>query len=129
MAREAANRSSCSSKLRQVAVAVQTYHDNFGSFPTRRAGPGTANEVLNWRVLILPQIEQRPMYDKIDFRTAPVPWDNNYVAWAGIELSVFQCPSDGGIAPQPGPFWRQGRSNYCGLRWPKDRQQRRQQPG
>ena len=33
MAREAANRSSCSSKLRQVGVALQTYHDNFGSSP------------------------------------------------------------------------------------------------
>ena len=54
------------------------------------------------------------MYDKIDFRTCPVPWDNNYAAWAGIELSVFQCPSDGGIAPQPGPWWRTGRVNYHG---------------
>ena len=111
--------------MRQVGVALQTYHDTFGSFPTRRAGPGTASEVLSWRILILPQIEQRPMYDKIDFRTCPVPWDNGYAPWAGIELSVFQCPSDGGIFAATGALVANRTRELLRLRRTKDRQQRR----
>src|SRR5437867_6386274 len=52
--REAANRMSCSNNLKQLGLAVHSYHDTFRQFPPLRidADYGT------WFVLIMPFLEQ-----------------------------------------------------------------------
>jgi prepilin-type N-terminal cleavage/methylation domain-containing protein len=63
-AREAARRSDCGNKLRQLGIALHNFHDVNLSFP-----PGMVDDDTNtfgWGVAILPYIEQKPLYDKID---------------------------------------------------------------
>jgi prepilin-type N-terminal cleavage/methylation domain-containing protein/prepilin-type processing-associated H-X9-DG protein len=63
-AREAARRSDCSNKLKQIGIALHNFHDVNNSFP-----PGMLDDDTNtfgWSVPILPYLEQKPMYDQID---------------------------------------------------------------
>lgn len=63
-AREAARRSDCSNKLKQLGIALHNCHDTYGSFP-----PGLLDDDTNsfgWAVSILPFMEQKPLYDNID---------------------------------------------------------------
>lgn len=62
-AREAARRMSCSNNLKQFALACHNYHDVHHSLPAATIDSNT----LSWHVLILPFIEQRPLYDKFSF--------------------------------------------------------------
>jgi type II secretory pathway pseudopilin PulG len=69
-AREAARRSACSSRLRQIALAMANYHSASTRFP-----PGSLQDTVTcapassaprrapWTVWILPFIEQAPLYD------------------------------------------------------------------
>src|SRR2546423_12094044 len=76
MAREAARRSECLNNLRQIGLALHTYHDTFGRFPpayltvpggSPSMGPpdpdnGDAGPGWTALMLILPQIEQGNLY-------------------------------------------------------------------
>src|SRR4051812_13849679 len=70
-AREAARRAQCTNNLKQIGLAVANYTDQFLSYPPggiTTAGnpwdPG-ANS-LNWRALILPQMEATNTYNAIN---------------------------------------------------------------
>ncbi len=92
-AREAARRMQCSNNLKQLGLAWHNYHDTLKTFPINFAqrgiapftndGPGIANSGKSWMQMILPQIEQTPLYNNIDFRVGlqpkskalpPPPW-------------------------------------------------------
>jgi len=79
-AREAARRSECNNKLRQLGVAVHNYVTANGHLPyseftwavqcergsQRRMGnvPGSGGNGASWLLRILPQLEQQPLYDR-----------------------------------------------------------------
>lgn len=109
-AREAARRSQCKNNLKQLGLALHNYHDNFNRFPLSYAknfsigGAGNAS----WMQMILPYIDQAPLYDQIDFNWGLLD-DPRFVAggsdannpaspsnvWAAQQvLSVYLCPSD-----------------------------------
>ncbi len=72
-AREAARRSQCSNNLKQIGLGLHNYHDThntfpLGSFNLRAAWPSSGT---NWRALILPFIEQGPVFDKLQFSSDP----------------------------------------------------------
>src|SRR5438094_2827231 len=56
--REAANRMSCSNNLKQIGLAMHSYHDTNGALPPDRIAMGWPT----WAVLILPYIEQDNIY-------------------------------------------------------------------
>jgi prepilin-type N-terminal cleavage/methylation domain-containing protein len=63
-AREAARRSDCSNKLKQLGIALHNHHDTYNSFP-----PGLVDNDTNsigWAVHILPFMEQKQVYDVVD---------------------------------------------------------------
>lgn len=64
-AREAARRMSCSNNLKQLGLAMHTYHDSYKTFPPKSVGPNSTNQKLSWAVLIAPYIEQQAVYDGI----------------------------------------------------------------
>ena len=69
-AREAARRTSCSSNLRQVGLAMQNYHDQNQAFPIGVSNdiPGAGNGSdanWTWPARILPFIEQSAIYATI----------------------------------------------------------------
>lgn len=60
-AREAARRSSCKNNLKQLSLAMHNYHDVYSKIPL-----GQLDEI-NWRVSVLPYIEEGTTYDRLDF--------------------------------------------------------------
>ena len=63
-AREAARRSDCSNKLKQIGIALHNHHDTYLSFPPGMVDDDTQS--IGWGVCILPFIEQQPLFQVID---------------------------------------------------------------
>ncbi len=92
-AREAARRSSCTSNLKQIGLAIHNYHDVHRLFPNANAG-GLANSNLSGASLfasILPFIEQASAFDLYDFNQANTAPYNQQVAKQ--QLDIYMCPS------------------------------------
>lgn len=89
--REAARRSSCNNNLRQIALALQYYYDEYGGYPPAYTVDATDKPLHSWRTLILPYLEQKALYDTIDLSK---PWDDPANAKAcATEVPTYQCPS------------------------------------
>lgn len=88
-AREAARRTDCRNRMRQLGIAVQNYHDVKRELPPSRIGDWYAT----WLYLVLPYIEQSNVSNLWDEK-------NGYVASAPPEfrefsIPTFICPSQG----------------------------------
>jgi prepilin-type N-terminal cleavage/methylation domain-containing protein len=95
-AREAARKTECKSRLRNQAVALQTYHDSKGHFPPGRAGSprfptGTEQHSVSWALFLTPFIEEQALWDAWD-PTARVDDVVNALAMR-TPVSLFSCPS------------------------------------
>jgi prepilin-type N-terminal cleavage/methylation domain-containing protein/prepilin-type processing-associated H-X9-DG protein len=66
--REAANRTKCINNLKQIGLAMHNYHDSYGVLPYARSGGRPQDN--SWAVLILPYIEQGPLYSLF---ATPIP--------------------------------------------------------
>lgn len=90
-ARPAARRSQCRNNLKQIGLALHNYHDVYGSLPPAYTVDEEGNRLHSWRTLILPFLDQAPLYDQIDLTK---PWDDpaNAVAFE-TTVVVYQCPS------------------------------------
>jgi prepilin-type N-terminal cleavage/methylation domain-containing protein/prepilin-type processing-associated H-X9-DG protein len=94
-AREAARRSQCTNNLKQLALACHGYHDTYRKLPAYQYDvvgryPWLGHGAFT---MILPFIEQKPLYDTIRFN---LPWDEqpNDQAARRAKLAAFVCPSD-----------------------------------
>src|SRR5690606_640264 len=68
-AREAARRSQCKNNLKQIGLAVFTYEDTFKCLPPGGIWSSSSGAAKKGSALVrlLPFIEQKPLYDAIDF--------------------------------------------------------------
>src|SRR6187397_2980141 len=67
-AREAARRTQCRNNLKQLGLALHNYMDNFLVLPPAGIGSTTTNgNLLSWHTMILPYIDQAPLYNSADF--------------------------------------------------------------
>jgi prepilin-type N-terminal cleavage/methylation domain-containing protein/prepilin-type processing-associated H-X9-DG protein len=111
-AREAANRSSCSNKLKQIALATHNYHDTHKELPPGRLGcDGVTTGVcagtpdFNKRgssgfVHLMPFIELGAAFEMIDFnvglfKISGGSCPTNTQTVLKMRPDVFVCPSDG----------------------------------
>lgn len=86
-AREAARRTECKNKLRQLGIAVQNYHDVKKELPPNRIGDGYAT----WLFLVTPFIEQANIttfWDERDGFISCAPQE-----FREIQVPSFFCPS------------------------------------
>lgn len=94
--RRMARRVACTNNLKQIAIALQGYHDAHGCFPPAYISDEGGRPMHSWRVLILPYIGQRALYEQYAFSE---PWDGpNNRKLAGQIPSVYQCPSSNAAA-------------------------------
>ena len=137
-AREAARRTQCRNNLKQLGLTLHNYHDNFRVFPYRQGGNNTGNwddnffEVASGQVMLLPYIDQAPLYNNIMSQAATNnalrPWDNNPLF--RTDLPAFICPSDILASNNPGrnsyrfsagPWGKRHRVNYDAIDWGGER--------
>jgi prepilin-type N-terminal cleavage/methylation domain-containing protein/prepilin-type processing-associated H-X9-DG protein len=113
--REAAARTQCGNNLKQIGLAIQSFHDTHKYLPsgghddsppygtaTPNSGWGSA-----WTVFILPYIDQSALYGKFTF-TGASGWGgascvNNLNQSSNFKMAVYLCPSSpvGDIAISP----------------------------
>ena len=124
-AREAARRSKCQSSIKQIALALHNYHDSHSVFPPGNLFPAgrtpsplpTVGPDVNgcmigstnlrpgapWTVLILPYVEQKGLYDSLDFTIEFNSYSNlgaqtTNTQKCEIPMPIYRCPS---YAPPP----------------------------
>ena len=94
-AREAARRSQCKNNLKQIGLAIHNYHDTMNVFPLATAGAVTKP---NWRVFLLPYLDQAPLYNRLDlisgdFAGSGTAFSGNNTVLTGLTVTVYNCPS------------------------------------
>ena len=106
-ARAAARRTQCVNNLKQIGLAVANYESALGVFPPAYVGdPRAAGSAYGvqypdengngapgfaWGALILPYLEQAPVYASLN--TNLPCWAPDNTTGARTKLSVFLCPS------------------------------------
>jgi prepilin-type N-terminal cleavage/methylation domain-containing protein len=118
--RDAAARLECQNNLKQIGIALHTYHDRMKGFP-----PGYVSAVdatgadlgpgWSWAAHLLDDLEQRNLKQQINF-TLPVGHANNAAA-RNTFLPIFYCPSDayvGTFTPEDQTF-TVAHGNYVGV--------------
>ncbi|HEY1192216.1 MAG TPA: DUF1559 domain-containing protein, partial [Gemmata sp.] len=94
--REAAARMSCQNNLKQMAIALHSFHDARGALP-----PGRDANSFSAHAYVLPYMEQDNVFRLIDFTAAyspahPTGTPAGNVTAAGPKVKSFVCPSDPG---------------------------------
>ena len=92
-AREPARRSQCMNNLKQIGLALRSYEEVYHALPPAYTVDADGTPLHSWRTLILPFIEQKPLYDRLDLSK---PW-NDPANKIGFEHGVppYYCPSTG----------------------------------
>jgi len=86
--RESGRMMSCSNNLRQLGIALNSYVDSVGAFPQTVNG----QRGFSIHAMILPHIEQRNVYNSINFNIRYSDAANFTVSH--LKISSFLCPSD-----------------------------------
>lgn len=93
--RESARATQCKDRLHNIGVALLNYEGSFRLYPPGyiyKAGPQGNDAGFSWGAMILPQLEQKPLYDQFDFRR-PV-FDPVNLQPRRQHLDIFLCDSD-----------------------------------
>jgi len=86
----AARRLYCRHNLRRLAIALRAYRDDYGCFPPAYIADPSGKPAHSWRVLILPYMEEQPLYEQYDFSE---PWDGpNNCKLTEQGVGAFHCP-------------------------------------
>ena len=119
-ARESARKAQCTNNLKQIGLALANYVDTLGAFPPgylsgwdsyyrTETGPG-----WGWAGMILPQLEQGPLFAAINFNATIEDPANSTTRL--MQLGTYLCPSDGMMPPSwtaaNGSVWIYGRQMY-----------------
>jgi prepilin-type N-terminal cleavage/methylation domain-containing protein/prepilin-type processing-associated H-X9-DG protein len=119
--RETAARAQCLNNLRQLALAMQDYHDSQGRFPPGQFlgpyGKGPDSYGWSWSARLLPYVEQNTLYQQGHVPSQTLQ-GSGIAAW---QIKLFLCPSDAssGTGPRSDAGnllgFPVGQSNYKGV--------------
>jgi len=119
-ARASARQLICKNQLRQLGLALHEYHGTHSCFPAGSyvMGPSFPMQTgWGWGAMLLPAVEQRALYDAIDFRQGTAVGGN--LALIATPVSLWRCPSD--VAPDRinavplnRPAFNLASGNFCG---------------
>jgi prepilin-type N-terminal cleavage/methylation domain-containing protein/prepilin-type processing-associated H-X9-DG protein len=102
--RDAAARTQCTNNLKQIGLALQSYHDVNKQFPPGYTSGVTATgddtgPGWGWAAYILPYMEQQPLFAQITF-TQPIEATANTAARTAT-VKPYLCPADSPPATIP----------------------------
>ena len=111
--RESARRMQCQNNLRQIGLALHSYHAAFARFPIGSIEPRPIvpdGKQFAWSATILQFLEQEALADRVNFN---LPFDHpENAAAAATPVATFLCPS----TPRESPLRQQrGASDYGGI--------------
>jgi hypothetical protein len=90
--RSVAQRHVCSQNLRLIAEALAAYEDQHGSLPPAYVADDQGTAMHSWRVLLLPYLGERGLYEQYDFSQ---PWDSEHNKQLITRMpDVYACPAD-----------------------------------
>ncbi len=97
--REAANRIKCANNLKQLGLAMHSYHDAFGKLAPQTANNANSCCYGTWQMAILPYVEQDNLWKAYQNYGGGKPSVPTYEQSANllvvsVQLSMFTCPSD-----------------------------------
>jgi prepilin-type N-terminal cleavage/methylation domain-containing protein len=129
-ARESSRRSGCSNNLKQIGLALLTFHDAMKVFPSsfednqpaynNAIGSGLAADnitALSWSSRLLPHIEESSLNDRLIAATTAsdgtrLNWQSPADALARTPLKAFVCPSDSDTGLLNSKRGNYGKTNY-----------------
>jgi prepilin-type N-terminal cleavage/methylation domain-containing protein len=90
--REVSSRVQCANNLKQLGLATNSFHDANKYLPPARIGDNSLDPDgwATWAVLILPYLEQGPLYQKWNLRN---PVSKQTPEAYQQQLEVYHCPS------------------------------------
>jgi prepilin-type processing-associated H-X9-DG protein len=92
-AREAARRAQSTNNLKQIGLAIHSYHDTYNAFPPAVVNDANGRPLYSGRVLLLPFLEQNSLFDAWAKDQA---WDSpQNLPLSQTVLKTFQDPSNG----------------------------------
>ena len=106
-AREAARRAQCTNNLKQLALASHNYLSQNNCFPpivenisnavgSMGADPNSNSWPLDWTAALLPQLEQQPLFNALNWSFAGGDWTPNFANATVMytKVSTLLCPSE-----------------------------------
>jgi prepilin-type processing-associated H-X9-DG protein/prepilin-type N-terminal cleavage/methylation domain-containing protein len=91
-AREASRRQQCANNLRQIGLAVQTYHDNMKRLPEAWRPSSDGLTGYGWAVALLPYLEEANLAKSITAKASLTSAQNDLARHT--DLPMMKCPSD-----------------------------------
>lgn len=84
----------CRENLRQIAAALNAYHNVHGRLPPAYTEDAQGNRLHSWRTLILPHLGHEDLYRQIRLDE---PWDSPFNRrFHRTSVNVFACPANSG---------------------------------
>lgn len=91
-ARDSPRWASCQNNMHNIALALQQYETINGTFPPAYIADADGKPMHSWRVLLLPFVEHKALYNRYRFDE---PWDGpNNSQLHGVRVRYYECPSD-----------------------------------
>ena len=82
----------CAQNMKQILVALHSYHDKYETFPPAYIADENGKPLHSWRVLILPYLGEGELYKQIRLDES---WDNEHNSRLHKQMPpVFCCPVD-----------------------------------
>lgn len=91
-----AQRGACRNNARQIAMAMNAYADDYGTYPTPTVTDAAGKPLYSWRVLLLPYLGHQKLYERFNLNEA---WDSQ----TNSQL-MYERPRDYG-SPAAGNAW------------------------
>ena len=92
----------CTNNMKQISLALYNYHAIFKCFPPAYIADKNGRPMHSWRVLILPFLDDDPLYKQYKFSE---PWDGpNNKKLLATRPRGFACPSDRAAFDPPATY-------------------------